>query len=190
MTQQLMLLITLGLAYSSYSGGIAAQKFHFPDPNAAPTAAEASQGPFIPSPELHNPNDPSTGASAGLPSSAPIVVLPVPLPGGGLPGLIIPMDCNTLAVTCLETRHCTGSMDISYVILRNPLLEEIPVQLQSQPAYPLHNVWSRSLQHDPSLLPLIRNPVPSTPLMVKSRRTMVPLQEVRVDVTILNYKQQ
>ena len=86
MTQQLMLLMTLGLAYSSYSGGIAAQKFHFPDPDAAPTVAELSQGPFISSPELHNPNDPSTDASAGLPSSAPIVVLPVPLPGGGAPG--------------------------------------------------------------------------------------------------------
>jgi hypothetical protein len=86
MTQQLMLLITLGLAYSSYSGGIAAQKFPFPDPNAAPTVAEVSPGPFIPLPGLHNHSDPSAGRSVGPPFGVPVVVLPIPLPGGGLSG--------------------------------------------------------------------------------------------------------
>src|SRR5690348_12896996 len=102
-----------------------------------------------------------------------------------LPGLITPMDCSTLAVIYLETRPCIGSTDISYVILQNPLLEEPPVQLQSQPACPLPSVWSRSLQHDPSQLPVIRNRALSTQSMVRFRRIMVPLQEVRVDVKIL-----
>ena len=85
MTQQLTLLIILSLAYSSYSGGIAAQKFHFTGPNAALTPAEAGQSPFIPLPGLHNLSGPSAGRSVGPPLGA-VVVLPIPLPSGGLSG--------------------------------------------------------------------------------------------------------